>query len=358
MAFASGASLGGISGWVAKLGSFVDDITNTYITNVVSTLTKDLVPLALALLTLWWILMGWSVMRGQSSLAQVFWKGVKSSLIVTFALNTGLYNDQVVNSARGLRDDMAAEFLSAAVTTPEIASATSIWEAIDNMSEVNYNVLNEASKDISMWNFPAYIALALMDVGFLILGIMCVVLAFLSQMYFTFFIGIGPIFILCLLFPPTQRFFDGWLGMMLNTVVLTWIGMFVISFAVNISTKFATVLAGEWSLVNPVITSLQYCALCVVLAITIYQAPSWAAALTGGSSMQMGMGMARDASAMFRDWRGYGKNNNNNSPNPNLIQKVGLGQRAMQGAAYGAGRVSGAVARVARYRMAAMRGKG
>ena len=45
----------------------------------------------------------------------------------------------------------------------------------------------------------------------------------LAKLFLTFVIAVGPIFVLSLAWRPTQRFFDSWLSMVLNAVVLTWL---------------------------------------------------------------------------------------------------------------------------------------
>ena len=352
-------SIGALSGWISTVGEQVDTIANTYITAMVEQLSAGLTPIVLIALTVWWLLLGWAVVRGevQNALTTVIWKAIKASLIVSFALNAGLYNGKVVTFADGLRDGMATTFAVAAVDGG--VTLTTMWGAIDVMSEKNYQLLNEASKDTSWYDLASGIALLLMDVGFLILSLACIYIAVLSKLFGTFFLGVGPIFIACLLFKPTQRFFDGWLGMVINTIVLSWIGLFVVSFSINVSTVFAVALTAKWTTeVNPVTTGLQYCGLCLVLAMMIYQAPSWAAALTGGSSMQMGAAMARDVAMSYRAVRGNAVPGNTNVSNT-IQQQSRLARlsNALGRASGAAARGSSAAMHTARYRLAALRGR-
>ena len=50
----------------------------------------------------------------------------------------------------------------------------------------------------------------------------------LAKLFLTFVIAVGPLFILCLAWRPTARFFDSWLSMVLNAVVLTWFAFFAL----------------------------------------------------------------------------------------------------------------------------------
>ena len=54
----------------------------------------------------------------------------------------------------------------------------------------------------------------------------------LAKLFLTFVIAVGPIFVLCLAWRPTARFFDSWLSMVLNAVVLTWFAFFALGLSV------------------------------------------------------------------------------------------------------------------------------
>jgi type IV secretion system protein VirB6 len=97
---------------------------------------------------------------------------------------------------------------------------------------------------------------------------------------------------------PTQRFFDSWLSMLLNAVVLTgspssrsglsaFIGkeMFMAS---------RTAAASSANAQRPR-RSDRYCVLMLVMAIICFQAPSLASALTGGAAVQQGVQMTQNA---------------------------------------------------------------
>ena len=68
-------------------------------------------------------------------------------------------------------------------------------------------------------------AFSIGSVAFLCIAVFVVTLA---TVFLSFVIGVGPIFVLCLAWRPTQRFFDSWLSMVLNAVVLTWFAFFAL----------------------------------------------------------------------------------------------------------------------------------
>lgn len=347
-------SVGQLSGWVSQIGGKIDTVADTYITASVSALATALTPVVLVAMTLWWVLLGFRIMRGelQDTVSGAVWKGIKASIILTFALNAALFNSEIVDVYDGLRDGVAGTFATAAYAGTDTVTSGTVWTAIDGMSEDNHTLLNEAAEDVSMFDLPAGIALLLMDLGFLLLSLAAVFIAVIAKIFGTFFLGVGPIFILCLLFKPTQRFFDGWLGMVLNTVVLTWISMFATSFAIHVSSIYAAELTGQWSLsVNPVTTGIQYCGICLILALLIYQSPQWAAALTGGSSMQMGASMARDMAGLWHDGMRRGARGGSGAAGANSVARASMLQRMGSG-------INAGVSRSAAYLRNSLRGRG
>ena len=116
-----------------------------------------------------------------------------------------------------------------------------------------------------------------------------------------FYLAIGPIFIACLLFRPTARLFESWLSAVLSAVVLIWVSFFLCGMTMHVE---AAILASTMdasgalqSTVNLFAQSSGFAAICCVLALIAWQAPSIAASLTGGSAIQQGQQLA---TAIFR----------------------------------------------------------
>lgn len=365
---------GAMEGWISVVGAKIDAIASDYGTGVVTTLCTDLAPFALVALTIWWMLLGWAVMRGevQNSITTVIWKAIKTSVIVLLALNSGAYNTNIASGYDNMRDSMSIVVAKSVADDTTLTGAT-VWSTLDTLQTKGLDIVHKMDEEASWYNIGILVAEAVFIIGMTALILAALFIAMLSKIFGTFFIAVGPLFILCLLFKPTQRFFDGWLGMMINTIVLTWIGMFVAGFGVAVTQVFADQIFLDWDSINALGTAAQFCLLCLMFALIIMQAPSWAAALTGGSSMQMGGAMARDAAMMMMRRGGSGVAGGsvgNSMQRLSVIQRLGSSayrtgvSTTARGLAYGgaaAQRVGGLAAqgaRLARYRLAALRGRG
>jgi type IV secretion system protein VirB6 len=348
-----------MEGWISVVGAKVDSVATEYVTGVVSTLCTDVAPFALVALTIWWMLLGWAVMRGevQNSVTTVIWKAIKTSVIVLLALNSGAYNTTIADGYDGMRDSMSVVVGKSVADDTSLNGAT-VWNTLDALQTKGLDIVHKMDEEASWYNIGILVAEAVFLLGMTALILAALFIAMLSKIFGTFFIAVGPLFILCLLFKPTQRFFDGWLGMMINTIVLTWIGMFVAGFGVAVTQVFADQIFLDWDSLNALGTAAQFCLLCLMFAVIIMQAPSWAAALTGGSSMQLGGAMARDA-AMLMMRRGGSRASGGGGGNS--MQRLSVVQQLGNSAAKGVQRLGGAAAqgaRQARYRLAALRGRG
>jgi hypothetical protein len=112
-------------------------------------------------------------------------------------------------------------------------------------------------------------------------------------------IAVGPLFILCLAWRPTARFFDSWLSMVLNSVVLTWFAFFALGLSVYMGQAMVQVIQSQGGFLGPTFNvvgeSLKYCVVMILMAIICFQAPSLASALTGGAAVQQGIQMIQNA---------------------------------------------------------------
>lgn len=344
--------------WVLMLGAYIDDITAAYVNNVIAQLAVALAPVALSAMTIWWIVLGWAVLRGEvrESVQTVIWKVIKMSLIFVVALNTAVFNDVIADTADGLRDGMANVFGVSVDGVDTTTTQATVWTAINNFDLAGGELVTQVAEDTSWYNVPVWIALLLVSLGQGVLTLAGLFIAVLTKVFQSFFLAVGPLFILALAFKPTQRFFDGWLGMVVNTIILSWIGLFLTGFGMYLMREFARAVATNWDTLMPITTALQYCGMCAIFTVILFQAPGWAAALAGGSSVQTGISMLTQALIV----RGRG--------GPSAAAAAGSSSTtnviASGGGTHALGRVAGRffdgagnIGRRAAYRLAALRGR-
>jgi type IV secretion system protein VirB6 len=348
--------------WV---GSKFEDILSTYVLGVVSTLMTAIAPVALTAMTVWVALYGWAILRNEVSetLPVFMWKVFKISLVLAFALQSGFYISNVSDNANALAMGVASTFLPAGV---DPATITTPYALLDKFNDDASVQVADIMKEASMFRLDLVLAAVIFSIGsviFLCIGLFVVTL---SKVFLTFVIAIGPLFILCLAFKPTARFFDSWLSMVLNAVVLTWFAFFALGLSTYMgAAMFKAIQDGGGFLggnFNVLGEATRYCVLMILMAIICFQAPSLSSALTGGAAIQQGIQMIQNA-MMVSGLRSASSARSGGGAGGVVRGGAGVPHTAGAAAAAGA-RASGTAARqgagavrVAAYKLAAMRGQ-
>jgi type IV secretion system protein VirB6 len=363
----------------AWVGLKFDAILSTYVLGVVSALMTAIAPIALTAMTLWVALYGWAVLRNEVSetLPVFVWKVFKIGLVLAFALQSGFYISNVSDTANALAMGVASTFLPAGVDPATVATPYALLDKFNDDASLQ---VSDIMKEASMFRMDLLLAAAIFSIGsvlFLCIGLFVVTLA---KLLLTFVIAVGPLFVLCLAWRPTARFFDSWLSMVLNAVVLTWFAFFALGLSTYMgAAMFKAIgdgggfLGGSFNVLGE---ATRYCVLMILMAIICFQAPSLASALTGGAAVQQGIQMIQNAMMVSGLRSASAARNAGPAAAARGVIRAGVGLPHATGRATGAvasagGRFVGAVttgaasvgrqgytaARTAAYRLAALRGR-
>lgn len=352
----------------AWVGAKFDVILSTYALNVVTALMAALAPVALSAMTLWVALYGWAVLRNevQETLPAFLWKTFKIGLVLAFALQSAVYLTHVSESANALAMGVAGTFLPAGV---DPTTLTTPYALLDKFNDDASAQVADIMKDASVMRLDLLLAAAIFSIGtmcFLCIGLFVVTLA---KLLLTFVIAIGPLFVLTLAWRPTARFFDSWLSMLLNAVVLTWFAFFALGLSTYMgAVMFKAIVDGGGFLggsFNVLGEATRYCVLMLLMAILCFQAPSLASALTGGAAVQQGVQMVQNAlmvAGLRSASQGYGAAAG--ATGAGGVIRAGAGMPRAAGLAMAAAVGAGAAARrgyagvrTAAYKLAALRGR-
>ena len=356
----------------AWLGSQFDAVLNSYVVSVVSSLMAGIAPIALTTMSLWIALYGWAVLRNEvaETIPAFLWRTFKIGLVLAIALQSGFYISTVSDSANALATGVASTFLPAVANPRVITTPYAILDAFnDKASQLVLDLLKEAGITRLDLVFAAVVT-AFGNVVFLCIALFVVTLA---KVFLTFAISVGPVFILCLAWRPTARFFDSWLSMVLNAIVLTWFAFFALGLSAHVGDALTQTIQDQGGFLGPTFNvvgeSLKYCVVMILMAIICFQAPSLASALTGGTAIQQGVQMVQNAirvSSMRSLSRGRGAGAAGAAGG---VARAGVGLPYAAGQVTGAataasGRAAGAVVagagaavRTAAYKLAALRGR-
>jgi type IV secretion system protein VirB6 len=362
--------------WV---GSQFDSVLSTYVLGVVAALMTGIAPVALTVMTLWVALYGWAVLRNEVSetLPVFMWKVFKISLVLAFALQSGFYISNVSDTANALATGVASTFLPAAANPATVATPYAILDSFnDKASQLVIDLLKEAGITRLDLMFAAVVT-AFGNVIFLCIALFVVTLA---KLFLTFVIAVGPIFVFCLAWRPTARFFDSWLSMLLNSVVLTWFAFFALGLSVYMGDAMVQAVQDQGGFQGPTFNvvgeAMRYCVVMILMAIICFQAPSLASALTGGAAVQQGVQMIQNAMMVSGLRSASASRGASAASTAGGVIRAGAGMPQSIGRAAGAASTAGnrfagsmttgatamarqgyVAARTAAYRLAALRGR-
>jgi type IV secretion system protein VirB6 len=322
-------------------------------------------------------LYGWAVLRNEvvETVPTFLWKVFKLGLILAFALQAGFYISSVTNTADALAMGVATTFLPAAVDPAVISSPYALLDAFNDKAS---QLVLDLMKDAGITRLDLLLAGVVCSIGNVIFLCIALFVVTLAKLLLTFVIAVGPVFLLCLAWRPTARFFDSWLSMVLNAVVLTWFVFFALGLSVFMGQAMVKAVQDNGGFNGPSFNvlgeSLRYCVVMILMAIICFQAPTLASALTGGAAVQQGLQMVQNTIMVAGIWSATSTRSGGPATAGGVI-RAGAGIPHAVGRATGATSLSGArfaqatatgataiagqgygLARTAAYRLAALRG--
>jgi type IV secretion system protein VirB6 len=285
--------------WV---GNQLDGLLSSYVLDVVTALMSAIAPMALTLLTMWILLYGWAVLRHEvpETVPTFAWRVVRIGLVLAVALQSTVYLSNVSDTANALATGATATFLPSGVDPTTVTTPYAMLDAFnDSASAQVADIMREAS----MFRLDLFLAAGLFSIGTVAFLCIALFVVTLSKLFLAFVIAVGPLFVFCLAWRPTRRFFDSWLSMALNAVVLTWFAFFALGLSAYVGNHmFTAIQAGGGFLgttLNVLGESTRYCVLMILMAILCFQAPNLASSLTGGAAIHQGLQIVQNGLAVI-----------------------------------------------------------
>ncbi|ESQ79274.1 type IV secretion system protein [Asticcacaulis sp. YBE204] len=277
-------------GIASDIETSMDMMLAAFVSEKSAAVCSMLVPVALAGITIYVILMGYGVARGEvrQTLMTPVWKLVKLAFVVTVALSAGQFQGKIINAFDGIQDGMVSAF----------SQAGSVGAVIDEFMEP-YNELSraigqEASNEV-MPNLTLYLTLAVVIIAQVVMFAVGIGLLVLAKVALTLIFAVGPAFILCAAFPATQRFAESWIGQVVNYILLNILvaaAFTMLSFFAQQFAEKALQAYGDDSQIIKDCVALMIVS--AALAIVMLNLNTIASALGGGASLA-GAGAAAGA---------------------------------------------------------------
>ena len=305
------------AGLYTFLAGSIDKALAKYISTVSVSLATGITPLVVTGMSIWVLTYGYAVMQGEveDPFKPFIKKVVTVSLICTFALSTGIYQDVIATGVN--------EFLAGMVQLVSGGNSSNFFEALDQaeekMAQLAFVISGHGAVVGSLTDFVAGI---IVHVATTLLLLVCGGYGLLGKIGLAFVLAFGPMFIAALAFPPTAKFFDAWFGKVMNYVFLITFMTAVSTFAIVIIQDYVDTIIQNVANDNALSDAFGLLTAVGGLIVVAYHMPQVAAALTGGSAMQ-GMGLGSMALGAFMGRRGGSENSPKKTSEGGSIENKG-----------------------------------
>jgi type IV secretion system protein VirB6 len=244
----------------------IDFLLNSYITNKSEAVCHALTPIAITGITIHLIVIAFTIFKGESNepFQYVLWKIFRFSLISGIALVGGQYQSLVVSGTEGLIGALLE------IATPFAALGADLV----------------SRGTMGFWpNFGLIIAAGTVSIAEFLMVAIGLGFFLLAKIGLALTLALGPAFLLCAMWPGTEKYTESWIGQVLNYTLLKILIAACILMLTDIASKFASHIQSTPDTVNVIraTTSLLMC--CGALAIVMLNLPQLASALSGGSSI-------------------------------------------------------------------------
>lgn len=274
-----------MDGFYTNFFNLVNDTLSTFITNTVTSTISAINPTVNVMLLLAVAWYGWAVLFGSQEMPikQLFMKLLLWVSIVSIATKTGLHSQYIVDFFWKSPDALASAIVrntggSSSGSMSSIGFIDELFVKFDNIA----NGFNQQS--ISFSDFGASVGNTIFAWVIWIMGVgLTMTVAFyfiMARTALAVLLGISPIFIIMLIFSTTRKFFDAWLGQVLNYAFLPMLTAAFISIVLTALNQLMPQAGGVTEE-----KAIQLIALTGVSWFLLLQVPSMASVLGGGVAL-------------------------------------------------------------------------
>lgn len=271
------------------LGRHIEAKTQVFYSAAASDLAGSIGVIALAGITMVISVYGALIIAGkiQQPFGDFMVKAAKWMIVAAVALNAGNYLSWVVQGVDGLQNGL--------VQAMSAGNGADIYERLDQALREADALMAQIDKqaDALGWSdigTAITMALCICIIGFgtmlfvVVAGAMVIVAKFMLAMMF----AVGPIFVMCLMWPSTAGFFDRWISQTLTYVftivfITVLLSMGLAIFRSGVASAAVQLAAGDGG--GYFTITFGFFAICLVLGWIAFQVPTMASAVSGGASM-------------------------------------------------------------------------
>ncbi|MEQ7770333.1 type IV secretion system protein [Xanthomonas hortorum pv. hederae] len=264
------------------------------ITNAMSVYVESTVPVVIGKITATAVLMGslyysiigilMSLGRVDGPFSQLMVSFGKFALISAFALSAGTYMNFVVATGHDLETGLTQAFSGANGANPATVYQVvdqSVGKGLDLAGELWNRASNRGMTKIGMM-IGEYFEAIIIATATLLIAVPAGAMIVASKTLLELLLGIGPFFIMLLMWPATKAFFDRWFGEVMTTILQIALVSAVLAFAMKIFVAVVGATNIDSLDASPFFDCVRLLIITVVMLWLMYVAYQKGAALAGG----------------------------------------------------------------------------
>ena len=289
----------------------IEQASNTYIGDSYAALAATLHPFFRSAFILYIMLYGIGMLQGKIEMPVLsfVWRCLKISIIYGIAFTFTYYNTYLVDLFTNGPDALAASMVGMSGSTVTDAMGIVYQDAIDATAR---------AFESDGYILPYLIGAAIFIVATMVVAYTLFLIG-LSKIAMALLLGLGPVFLLCLMFDSTKRMFETWLQQMINFFLIVVLTVGALSLLVIIFQKAVDAIPANADNIT-LGTVIPMVIVGLIMYLLLKQIMGLASAIAGGIQLStlgvIGGAMKNGLSSM--DYRlrrprmpGGGKNTNN-----------------------------------------------
>ncbi|WP_144751567.1 type IV secretion system protein [Bartonella saheliensis] len=220
-----------------QLFDTIDKATATYVTEISSKAVATITPFVSVGLTISFIVYGLLIMRGaiDMPLSGFLSRCLRISIITSIALTAGLYQPEIANIIKELPNDLLSALINDPLNNSQLANL--LDTAAGNGFNSAVRIFEESTfLDSDGLLYGLFGILILLATSFLVaIGGAFILLA---KIALVLLVGLGPLFIIALLWQPTYQFFERWVAQILSYTIFIVLLATIFSFMMHIFANY------------------------------------------------------------------------------------------------------------------------
>jgi type IV secretion system protein VirB6 len=267
-----------------------------YVMTAAVEIFKTLGGLTICLSTLYFTIYGFMIVAGsvQHSMNDFIKRALIITVVLGLAFAENMYQDKVVYLTNEFEKVLIATIPAPVPNseptqvTPDgviaILDSTFTSGMLKASQAIDLSTQNKDQTTLGMF-YSEFGCGVILAVSSMILPLYCAIYLFMAKIAMSLLLAIGPIFIVCSVFPPVKRYFDKWFSL-LCTYVLTYVLMTVISyFVLSLFAAVVMEITISEGATNFILVAIQTAVISIFLVAIVFQVPSIASGLCGSGGI-------------------------------------------------------------------------